>query len=43
MPSSKAARRESPEAYSTGYVEGLERLKTKAWEMARLGAPGLDG
>jgi len=29
MSSSKAARRENPEAYSTGYVEGFERLRTK--------------
>ena len=43
MPSSKAARRETAEAYPRGYVEGRERLSTKAWEMARLGAPGLGG
>jgi hypothetical protein len=29
MPSSKAARRENPEAYPRGYVEGFERLRTK--------------
>ncbi|SPP65885.1 hypothetical protein NITLEN_40358 [Nitrospira lenta] len=28
MPSSKAARREDPEAYAAGYVEGSERLRT---------------
>ena len=44
MPSSKAARREDPEAYAgRGYVEGFERLRTTIEVTARLGALGWAG